>query len=288
MLMAIISLIFCLSLCAPRSASGHAFEWHGHRGARGLYPENTIHGMREALKYPITTLEMDLVITGDNQVLVSHDPYMNSKFCLTPQGEEISNKINIFKLSADKISQFDCGSKYYKKFPRQQKVFESKPLLKNLLTTIAEENAQTRYSFEIKSSRKAEEKGFQPPFNVFTDLAIKEILKVLPVERFIIQSFDTRVLSYLRQKYPQIKIVLLRGLPFQPSYLLKSLNFTPDYISPDYRILCKSSVDYFHQHGIKVIPFTINNKKTFQRMKKMDVDGILTDYPDLISDLSLP
>lgn len=277
-------LLFIFSLIFLSQVS--AFEWHGHRGARGLYPENTIGGMKEALKYPVTTIEMDLVISADDEVIVSHDPWMNRKLCLAPNGDEIGHdKINLYKMYARNISEYDCGSKYYKKFPHQQKVTTFKPRLKDLLKTLEEEYTGIHYSFEIKSSKKAQKKGFQPHFTQFTELAVQEILKFIPTDRFIIQSFDTRVLSYLRQKYPQIKIVLLRGLPFHTGALLKSLNFTPDYVSPDHRILCRSNVEDLHQRGIKVIPFTVNDKKTFLKMKKMKVDGILTDYPDLIPEL---
>lgn len=275
------------------ASTAQAFEWHGHRGARGLYPENSIGGMKEALKFPVTTLEMDLVISKDLEVIVSHDPWMNRSFCLTADGKKLGlKKINLYQMTAEEIARFDCGSKYYKKFPRQQKLFVSKPLLKDLLHETEEEmtrlHKKISYSFEIKSSKKAEKDGFQPEHGRFADLVIEEILKTLPSERFIIQSFDTRVLAYIKTKYPHIRIVLLRGLSFSPKKLLEKLNFTPDYVSPDYRVLCKEHVNFFHQKGIKVVPFTINDKKTFSKVKKMNVDGILTDYPDLISNLAIP
>lgn len=276
------------------SLSTQAFEWHGHRGARGLYPEDTIGAMKEGLKYPITSLEMDVVIAKDNEVMVSHDPWIDHNFCLDPLGRNLeTKKINLYQLTTEDIARYDCGSKFYSRFPRQQKLVEHKPMLKDLLSEIEEVLKQQnktyiKYNIEIKSSAKQEKAGFQPDFMRFTDRAMEEINKIITPDRYIIQSFDMRVLKYLKSKYPQTKLVLLRGLPYLPHRLIKKLGFVPDYFSPDYRVLCKKDVEYFHRLGAKVLPFTVNDKKTFEKMKAMGVDGVLTDYPDLISNLSAP
>src|SRR5688500_18409587 len=93
-----------------------AFDWQGHRGDRGLYTENTIGSMHEALKYAVTTLELDVVISKDHKVVVSHDPWLEPKICVTKK------PLSIYQLNYDQIMKIDCGSKPHPDFPEQQKV----------------------------------------------------------------------------------------------------------------------------------------------------------------------
>jgi glycerophosphoryl diester phosphodiesterase len=113
------------------------FDLQGHRGARGLMPENTIPAFLEALNYGVTTLELDVVITKDGEVLVSHEPYMSHEMCLKPTGETISAeeaaKYNIYKMTYAETQQFDCGMKPHPRFPEQKKIKATKPLLRNVV-----------------------------------------------------------------------------------------------------------------------------------------------------------
>ena len=146
------------------SYSAFAFDWQGHRGARGLYPENTIGAMREALSYPlITTLEFDVVISKDGQVIVSHEPWMSEEICLDPKGEPVKDKaVNLYKLTAKEIAEYDCGSKPHPRFPHQKKVKTHKPLLKDLLSDINKTHPKIAFDIEIKSTVEDEKNGFQP------------------------------------------------------------------------------------------------------------------------------
>jgi glycerophosphoryl diester phosphodiesterase len=99
------------------------FIWQGHRGCRGIYPENTIEAMVKALDYPITTLEMDVVISKDRQVVVSHEPWMSPEICTHPEGKKINDKeYNIFQMSYEEIKKFDCAMKPHPRFPNQKKI----------------------------------------------------------------------------------------------------------------------------------------------------------------------
>ena len=278
-------IILLLSLL---SAQAFAFDWQGHRGARGLYPENTIEGMKEALKFPVTTLELDVIISQDNQVVVSHEPWMNEEICLHPEGKPIKGKnFNLFKMSYSEIIRFDCGSKAHPRFKDQSRASVGKPLLVSLIREIEpllkNMNRQNlSYNIEIKSTVEDEKDGFQPDIARFSELVIKTALEHLSKERLTIQSFDWRVLKYLHQKHPEIKLVALREDAYQPEELLKELGFSPTVFSPDFKLLKKEDVDFFHQKGIKVIPWTINFVEEMKAIKLMGVDGIITDYPNLI------
>jgi glycerophosphoryl diester phosphodiesterase len=268
------------------------FEWLGHRGARGLYPENTTEGMLEALRYPVTALEMDVVISQDMKVVVSHEPWPDPEICLSPEGLPLSGpKINFYNLPYEKIKEYDCGSKILTRFPRQKKVKEVRPLLSDLLKAIEsylkDTDRKVNYSVEIKSSLEYERKKLQPDYKVLTDEVIAVLLKRLSPERFMIQSFDWRVLQYINQKYPQIAVVALKQGHFQPEDVIKKLGFLPQVFSPDWKDLKKQDVNYFHAQRVKVIPWTVNDRSAIRKVQSLGVDGIITDYPDLIPDLKL-
>lgn len=260
------------------------FDWQGHRGARGLYPENTINGMKEALKYPIQTLELDVVISRDHQVVVSHEPWMSDEICKDPKGTVVKgHEVNLYKLNYAEIEKFDCGSKPHPRFPLQKNVPEFKPLLKDLLKNLS--SSGKNFNIEIKSTEDDEKLGFQPEYKVFSDAVVKVILDNLTTDKFTLQSFDWRVLKYVHEKYPQVKLVALREEAYKPQDVLSELGFSPFIFSPDYQLLTAADVAWFHEKNIRVIPWTVNNIEAMKKMIAMNVDGIITDYPNLILEI---
>lgn len=280
-----------LSLLIFIPSLSFAFDWQSHRGARGLYPENTIGAMMVGLEYPINTLELDVVVTADKKVLVSHEPWMSDEICLTPEKKIFEGKkYNLSKMTLKDIQEFDCGSKVHPRFPRQKKVKEQKPELAALIKAtekkIKELGKNINYSIEIKSTIQDEMQDFQPTSDLFTDIVMEVIKKNLPPERVMIQSFDWRVLRYLHRAYPQYKTVALIEEKYEPRSALLKLGFHPTVFSPNYTDLTKEHVEYFHKEKILVIPWTVNDKESFKKMIEMKVDGIITDYPDLIEPIA--
>ena len=262
-----------------------AFDWQGHRGARGLYPENTIGAMKEALTYPlITTLEMDVVMSKDNQVVVSHDLWMSEEFCLTPEGKPVKDReVMLYRLTYAEIATYDCGTKPHPRFPQQKKVKETKPLLKDLLAEMTKINKTIPFNIEIKSLPADEKEGIQPKIDVFTDKVMETIKASVDLTRVSIQSFDWRVLKYLQKKWPAVKTVALtEDKTFTAKQVLRSLGFIPTVFSPAYENLTKSLVQEFQRNGMKVIPWTVNEGHEMRKVINMGVDGIITDYPDRI------
>jgi glycerophosphoryl diester phosphodiesterase len=260
------------------------FDWQGHRGARGLYPENTINAMKEASKFPVTTLEMDVVISKDEKVVVSHEPWMSEETCLTPKGNPVKDReVNLFELNHEVIKTYDCGTKVHPRFPQQKKIREFKPLLSDLISAM--EPSKYNYNIEIKSTPEDEKAGFQPEYKKFSNLVVAEITKLLPLNRFTIQSFDWRVLKYVHQTFPQIRLVALRETKYTPKQVLKDLDFFPTVFSPDWTLLTKKDVKFFQSKKIKVIPWTVNKVEDMKKLIYMGVDGIITDYPNLIIEI---
>jgi glycerophosphoryl diester phosphodiesterase len=262
------------------------FDWQGHRGARGLFPENTLEGMLFALQYPITTLELDVVISKDGLVVLSHEPWMSEEICLDPIGNPVKElEHNLYKMKYSKIVQFDCGSKIHPRFKNQIKIKTHKPLLKDVMLEVEKKNKKILYNIEIKSSLEAEGKGYQPTYKKFSDLVIKTIKELLPENRYTIQSFDWRVLNYLAEKYPKVNRVALIEEPYNLSEVLKQLSSPPQVFSPNYKLLTQDDISYLQKNGIKVIPWTINDPEDMKKLIQMGVDGIITDYPNLIENL---
>ncbi len=271
------------------------FDVQGHRGARGIKPENTIPAFIAALDLGVTTLEMDLAITKDNQFIVSHEPWMSAAYCLDPSGSSFSAKdemkFNIYTMNYEEVKLWDCGSKINERFPEQEKIKLSKPLLTDVI--IAVENHiksysryEVDYNIEIKSMPEGDDK-FHPKPSVFSDMVYNLIDQYLPLDRVVIQSFDFRVLKYWHSKYPNVRLAALVENLKTIDENVKELGFTPAIYSPDYKLLSKSEIKHCHELAMKVIPWTVNDKTEMLELKAMGVDGFITDYPNLAKEYKM-
>jgi glycerophosphoryl diester phosphodiesterase len=274
------------------SATAFATDWQGHRGARGLMPENTIEAMHEALRYPVTTLEMDVVISKDKKIVVSHEAWMNPEVCKRPDGKNFKeHEINLYQMDYSEILSYDCGSLPYQRFPDQKKISVGKPLLSTLVTDIENQLKKEKrtifYNIEIKSDLYQESHGFQPKVPEFCDLVVKEVRALLKDDRFTIQSFDPRVLKYIHSQYPGITLSYLSDKKETPDSVLKILGFIPAIYSPDYQTLSYNDIPPFHAREMKIVPWTVNNVEDMKRLLTWGVDGIITDYPNLISQVEM-
>lgn len=262
----------------------------GHRGARGVMPENTIEGMKTALDLGVKSLEMEVVISGDKQVVVSQEPYFNHEFCLAPGGKAITlkdqKKYNIYKMDYAEIKKFDVGTKPHPRFPGQAKFKVYKPLLGDLLDAVEahakkKRLAKPNYTIETKLIRKGDGE-FQPDSATFVELLMTEIKKRKLEKRVTIQSFDVRTLRYLHQQYPKIKTAL--GIDEKSDFEsnIAELGFNPTVYAPYSVLVGKGLVDKCHDAGIKIIPWTVNSVKEIKYFINLGVDGICTDYPNLM------
>jgi glycerophosphoryl diester phosphodiesterase len=264
------------------------FDIQGHRGARGLMPENTIPAFLMALDSGVTTLELDVAITKDKQVVVSHEPWMSSAICFNMEGKSYSEKeekkYNIYQMTYDEVAQFNCGSKVNERFPQQIKMKVSKPLLRDVIVAVETQiksNAsyEVDYNIEIKSSPEGDNK-FHPSIEEYSDLVYNLVDEYIPLERLVIQSFDFRVLKYWHTKYPNVRLSALVGNTKSIDANLGELGFRPSVYSPVFNLLSREKVAYLHQLKIRVIPWTVNEISDMLSLKGMGVDGIITDYPD--------
>lgn len=269
------------------------FEIQGHRGSRGLMPENTIPAFKKAIDLGVHTLELDVIISKDKKVVVSHDPFFNPNCTTDPSGKFITkeNKGNLYQLTYEEIKKHDVGLRGNKDFPEQQKMTVYKPLLEDMIRE-SEKYAKAKgvkplkYNIEIKSEEKEYDIS-QPKVEEFSDLVYQIIIKQLPPERVTLQSFDYNVLKFWHQQIEQkkYKSIALSAL-IEPmdnnevQFNLVKLGFKPQIWSPYFVQATEIRVKELHELGIKVIPWTVNKREDMEKVKAVGCDGLITDYPD--------
>lgn len=282
--------LFCAVLLCSLSAMAHAqaqFDVQGHRGARGLLPENTIAAFLRAIDLGVTTLELDVVIAADSTVVVSHEPWMSEEICSLEDGSPVEDhtKHNLFQLSYETIARYDCGIRGNPRFPRQEPMAATKPRLKDVIAA-AERHARARsasplwYNIETKS-RPSWDGIFTPEPETFTRLIYAVLIQTGVKDRSIHQSFDVRTLQAGHRIDPTWRTAMLMAHAADLPAIIDSLGFVPTIYSPHYGLVTESLLRDAHARGIRVIPWTVNTLADMQRLKKLGVDGLITDYPDL-------
>jgi glycerophosphoryl diester phosphodiesterase len=306
---AALTLAAALASGAP-SAAPVAFDLQGHRGARGLAPENTIAAFTRALSLGVTTLEMDTGVTRDGVVVVGHDERLNPDFTRDASGKWIDPPGPVvFALTRAELQGYDVGrlkpgTPYARRFSEQQPVDGQRvPNLADVLTLPATmRNTSVRFNVETKLDARHPELTAAP--EPFADAVIAVVRAAGMAERTTLQSFDWRTLRYAQKVAPEIKTVCLtvqqpgddniQAGKSGPSPLLAGLD-VDDYggsvprlvkaagcavWSPNARDLTAATLTEAHKEGLKVIVWTVNEESEMNALAESGVDGIISDYPD--------
>ncbi len=262
-------------------------EVQGHRGQRGHSPENSIPGFLAAIDKGVDVVEMDVVMSKDGKIVVSHEPFMSSAYVLTPNGDTIpkskEKSYNLYTMTYDSIRKFDIGSKGNAGFPEQKKIKTYKPLLSEVIDSIEnhvkKENLDpVNYNIEIKSEETEYGKSQPEPAKF-----VKSVMQVSEekgiISKMNIQSFDVNILEEMHRSYPK---VTLSYLVYQGNFEenMDKISFQPAIYSPLFQLLDKKEVEKIHDKGLQVIPWTVNEQAAIDKVKAMNVDGIITDYPE--------
>ncbi|WP_342645449.1 glycerophosphodiester phosphodiesterase family protein [Mucilaginibacter sp. CSA2-8R] len=280
-------LLMCLMLgIGNLSRAQSKIILQAHRGGRGLMPENTIPAMKNALDLG-ADLELDVYLTHDQQLVVSHEDHIPSAIALTPTGDTVSkaseSNLSLPLLSYKDIEKYDVGTKFNPAFPQKKSIKVSMPLLTRLIDT-AETYAKARhyklpaYNIEAKLPKG---KNLTGGYREALLKAMVALLKEKHIQRrVIIQSFDTEMLEIMHQKYPDFTLSYLVQTG-DAEKNLSNLSFKPAYYSPNYHIVHHEDVEFCHQKNIKVIPWTVNTVEEMKVLKSLAVDGLISDYPNL-------
>jgi glycerophosphoryl diester phosphodiesterase len=268
----------------------------GHRGTRGLMPENTIPAMYKGLETGANTIEFDVHITKDGQVLVYHDASFTPSYTTMPDGKDIlpAERANytFYQMNYADIKPFIIGEKKYPAFPEQQQMRSYAPLLSEMIDSV---EAYTKshgipapyYLLEIKSAAKTDGVEQPAPEEFITKLMAVKQLQPLG-KRLLVQSFDMRPLQVMHRRYPAVKLGFLtddKKNGFEQH--LQELGFTPGFYNPYYRLVTQELVNKCHEKHIQIVPWTVQEPDEMKRLQTIGVDGIITDYPNRLKEAGL-
>ena len=289
-----------LSLLSTMTYAQPTVDVQGHRGCRGLRPENTIpafiHALELGVSTPgvstpgVSTLELDVVVSKDSQLVVSHEPFLSHLICTGPDGEKITaaqeKQYNLYEMPYAQIRRCDCGSQGHPRFPEQRTVAAHKPLLTDVIDSVEayllrHNRPLVQYNIETKST-EAGDKVFHPAPEEFVRLLLAVLTHKGITDRTIVQSFDVRTLQVARQLAPELRQALLvenlRGVRKN----VAALGYVPEIYSPSYRLVDKKLREYTRQQGMQLVPWTVNERDDIRKMLDLEVDGIISDYPDRV------
>lgn len=274
--------------CATKTDPMTSLDTQGHRGCRGTLPENSIPAFIEALEVGVQTLELDVVISQDDQVVVSHEPWLSHELFrsydqqqITPENEK---SFNLYQMMYAEIETIEYGVYDHPRFPEQNKMAVYKPLLSSVIQN-AEQYALNNdrpapyYNIEIKRIPSHDD-IFHPAYKKFTDIVIETIKKEKIDERIIIQCFDQDVLRYMHEKYPEYDLAFLieNNNSFEKN--IEELGFIPEIYSPYYMLVHKGLMDYANSKDMLVIPWTVNKRLDMVWLMELGVHGIISDFPE--------
>lgn len=284
----------CLGACKSKSTKMNAeIDIQGHRGCRGLRPENTIMAFKRAIDIGVNTLELDVVVNKNNDVIISHEPFFNHEIATGPNGEEINESnekdYNMYSMSLEDIQMFDVGLKNHPRFPNQKKIKAIKPSLGEMVKEIEAYVKSQNYSlpeYNIEIKRVPDQDGiYHPVMEDFADVVCKKIMDLGIQKRTTIQCFDPETLQYVYKTYPEFRLVLLiqNMEPYERN--ISNLGFKPWAYSPYFKLVSSDLLSYCKRENIKLIVWTVNDEKDILEMIDFGVDGIISDYPDRVVEL---
>lgn len=297
------------------------FDLEAHRGGRDVRPENTLYSYAYAIELGATSIECDMQLTKDGQIVMSHNPILNSDITRDENGNYIeNNKYDIRLMTVDELKKFDVGvmdpncGEYYDLHGKTQFTYDAKiPTLEELMQLIQSYgdknivlNIETKSYPDPASAgykNNADPKKFVEVFN--------NIVKKYDMEdQVVLQSFDWQTLIEMKKLNPNISTSALwqeqpswgrdseslrryekKKSPWLGGLDIKDYQENPvkaahaigaDIISPYYTEISKQDVDEAHSLGMKVVPWTVNNEKDMNMLLDMGVDGIISDKPWLL------
>ena len=289
-----------------------AFDLQGHRGARGLAPENTLAGFARALGLGVSTLELDLAVTRDGVVVVSHDPVLNPDLARGPDGAWLEGpRPSVIALSRAELAKYDVGrlrpgSPYARQFPDQVPVDGARiPTLAEVFALARRAgNGEVRFNVETKVDPRRP--SLTPAPEAFADAVLAVVNDAGMASRVLIQSFDWRSLRRVQQKAPGIETVCLTTEEAGGEQLQRGRRGASAWLggldpddyggsvprlvqaagcrtwSPRHRDLAADARAEAHRLGLRVVPLTVNEPADMKALVDLGVDGLITDRPDLL------
>lgn len=289
-------------LLAP---AAHAFDLQGHRGARGLAPENTLPAFEKALEVGVDTLELDIGITADGVVVISHDPYLNPLIVRDAAGKWLEGakgpllkSLTYAQLQAYELGRIKPGTPYAEQFSTQQPRDGTRfATLASLFDRVKALGAtKVRFNIETKITPTGPDDTVGP--EAMANALLKVVREAGMAERVTIQSFDWRTLQVVQKAEPRIPTAYLsfqnanndniRDGQWTAGFKIAEHGSVPKMVkaaggaiwSPNGGAVTQELVKEAQGLGLKVLPWTINTPAEMEKLIGWGVDGIITDYPD--------
>lgn len=262
-----------------------SFQIHGHRGCRGLYPENTIKAFQHAIDLGVHAIELDLVVSGENALIIAHDPWIDPLLSESIDGNVITpNSHNIYQLSNHDIKQYKVGVLPHPDFPLQRSLSTTMPTFQEVIDVIGLSDSFF-YNIEIKSDPQWYDK-FQPQPDHLAQLLVNFIKENNLSKHCMVQCFDKNFLECFYLLDNEIRLGYLTENYRDHLGALDNLSFTPTYYNPNFESVSEELVNKLHERGILITPWTVNEVEDMRIMMNYQVDGLITDYPDRAIDLN--
>ena len=279
-----------LAACALLAASGAlAFDLQGHRGARGMAPENTLPAFAAALATGVSTLELDVGVTRDGVVVIHHDRRLNPDVARGPDGQWIAapgpllRSLDYAQLRRYDVGRLRPGSETAARYPEQKPADGARiPRLAELFALVKKAGNDTvRFNIETKISAAAPDETLAPA--PFVRALLAEIRAAGVAARTTVQSFDWRTLQVVEQEAPGIATAYLTGRRRAGISQPKSVHAAGGRIwSPNYEELDSAELVEARALGLRVIPWTVNEPAFIERYLDLGVDGMISDYPERV------
>jgi glycerophosphoryl diester phosphodiesterase len=243
---------------------------HGHRGARAMRPENTLPAFQYAIGIGVDVLELDMAVTKDNILVVSHDPYLEAPVCSGPQP-----KAMIHELTLAQVREWDCGKIRNPLFSKQTPVPGTRmPTLDEVFDLAPTSKVQ----FNIETKIFADHPERTPSPEEFVRLVLAMVRKHRLEDRVMLQSFDFRTLQAMKKVAPEIRLVALwEGGDRDFVSIAKEAGAT--IVSPAYKLVTPDKVRAAHAAGLEVVPWTANAPADWDKLVAAQVDAIISDDP---------
>jgi glycerophosphoryl diester phosphodiesterase len=263
-----------LLLSLAMTVMGADIEVHGHRGARALRPENTMPAFEYAIAQGVDVLELDLGITKDGMVVVSHDSFLQAPICTSPRRVQ-GDRAVIWESTLAELRQWDCGATRNPQFARQQPVAGTRiPTLDDVFALAS----KGTFKFNIETKIDPSQPKLTPAPDDFVKRVLAVIRKHKLEKRVILQSFDFRTLHEMKKLAPEIALAALySGAP--KDFVAIAREAGAANISPEHRLVTAEQVNAAHAAGLKVIPWTANEPADWDRLIAAGVDAIISDDP---------
>jgi glycerophosphoryl diester phosphodiesterase len=244
---------------------------HGHRGARAVRPENTIPAFEYAIKEGADAIELDLQVSKDGVLIVSHDPDLKPPICTGPQPEA-----SIRQITAAKIREWDCGKTVNPLYPRQQTVPGTRP---PTLDDVLSLSSRGNFLFNVEMKSYPEHPDYNPAPDAYAKLVAARIREHKLEKRVIVQSFDWRTLVSLRKIAPEIRLSALTEKDTRDFVSISKDAANAEIVAPRFDLVTPDKVAAAHAAGLQVVPWTPNTPDAWDKLIAAKVDAIITDDP---------